>query len=94
MEDPVPPMMPTVCPEAIERSMSLSTFLSAFAAYAKLTCSKRMEPSLTVISAPVGLAISVFSSSTSAMRRAEAREMVIMVKTMESIINAIKICVA
>ena len=53
-----------------------------------------MEPSLTVISAPVGLAISVFSSSTSAMRWAEAREMVIMAKTMESIISAIKICVA
>ena len=44
---PVPPIMPTVMPDLISRSISSRTIFCAFAAYLKLTWSNVMLPSGT-----------------------------------------------
>ena len=50
-----------------------------------------MEPSFTSATGRAGLVTSVFSSSTSTMRWAEARDMVIIMNTIDTIIREDKI---
>ena len=73
------------------RSMSDRAYRSAFLEYLKLTWSKSMLPSLTSVRAPAGLVRVLSSLRTSTIRSADSCDMVIMVKTMDSIIRLIRI---
>ena len=76
----------------MSRSMSAKAYFSAFLEYLKLTLSKRMLPSLTSLTPFSGLTRSDFCSRTSAIRRADSADMVIMTNTMDSIISEDRIC--
>ena len=65
---------------------------SAFLEYLKLTLSKSTDPSFTSVTALSGLVRLLCSFSTSQIRSADSMDMVIMTKTMESIIRLIRMC--
>ena len=88
-ELPVPPMIPMVSPEAMERLISSKTGVSEVLLYRNVTWSNRMLPSVTSWSGFSGSVISLFSFNTSQIRSALAILMVIMTKTMESIMRLI-----
>ena len=91
LEEPVPPRMPMTSPDLMCRSMSDRALRSAFLEYLKLTWSKSTLPSRTSVRAPAGLVRVLSSLSTSTIRSADSCDMVIMVKTMDSIIRLIRI---
>ena len=91
---PVPPKMPTVAPLGMCRLTSRSTHSGLSALYLKETWSKSILPFSTTASAlAVSLVMAGFSSSTSAIRLAQAMERVIIMNIMETIIKDIKIWV-
>ena len=83
--------MPTISPDFISRSTEVRAFLP-FPEYEKLTFSNETEPSVTTVTGFSGLVTVGFSSSTSVMRIAEARAMVIITITIATIMKLIKIC--
>ena len=91
LEEPVPPMMPMVSPERMCRSMSCKTIRRAEAAYLKLTPSKSTAPSATVSTGSAGSVRVLRSERTSAMRLPDSPAMVIITKTMDTIIRLLSI---
>ena len=92
-DEPVPPKMPTVSPDFISKSISDNANCFAFSEYLKLTFSKRTAPFFTSFTPVSGERISDFCVSTSAIRRADSKDMVIITNTIENIIQQDKICI-
>ena len=90
---PVPPRIPTVSPDRIFRLMSLRISCSASFVYWNPTSRNSTLPSATVKTGSDGLVKSTSSSSTSAILRDDACAIVIMTKTMASIMRLIRICI-
>ena len=78
-------------PDLICRLISASAMRSAFLEYLKLTLSKSMEPSFTSVSPFSGLVSVLSSFKTSVIRSIDSSDMVIITKTMETIIRLMRI---
>ena len=91
LELPVPPMMPIVSPASMCRVTSVIEYSTERSSYAKSTCMKSTDPFGTSMTGSAGSVIVGRSSSTSVIRSADATDMVIMTKIMESIIRLIRI---
>ena len=78
LEDPVPPIIPTVAPDGMCRFTSARAYASADAEYLKLTFSKSTDPSGILSTGSAAAFISGTSSSTSTMRRMDSADMVSM----------------
>ena len=92
LEEPVPPRIPMVSPDLISRLMSAKAYFSAVLEYLKLTLSNLTLPFSTSLTPFSGLTRSDFCSRTSAIRRADSADMVIMTNTIASIIKEDRIC--
>ena len=91
LADPVPPMTPMVSPLLMCRSISARARCSAFSEYLKVTLSKSMEPSRISVSGWAGFLMVGSVRSTSQMRSALSWAIVIMAKTIETIMRAMRI---
>ena len=86
-DEPVPPKIPTVSPDAIVKSTSSRAYLFAVEEYLKRTSSKRIEPSFTSVVGFSGERISDSQFSTSAIRLPPSMDIDSMTKIMENIIR-------
>ena len=93
MAEPVPPRMPTVCPDGMCSSISERAYLRASGLYLNETPQKSMLPSAISFTAPGGDVRATGSSSTSPMRLALASERVSSRNTFDIIISEFITCI-
>ena len=91
LAEPVCPIIPIVCPASILNETSERTYSFASFLYLNHTWSNSIEPFSTLISSACSSVMSIFSSRTSTILEAEAKERVIIRNTFDIIISELSI---